>query len=77
MSIQHVLTNTDNKRVKIKTCFTIAHILSGNASQVQQVIEAGIMQPLIHLLQDTSNIKVVALIVVATAIHFGSHDQIK
>ncbi|CAA7026343.1 unnamed protein product [Microthlaspi erraticum] len=76
-SLLNVLTSTDNKRVKLKTCFTIVCVLSGNTSQVQQVIEAGIMQRLIHLLRDTSNIRTTALIVLATAIHSGSHDQIK
>ncbi|KAL6340489.1 hypothetical protein AAG906_006153 [Vitis piasezkii] len=46
------LTNNHNKSIKKEACWTISNITASNKEQIRAVIEANIIGPLVHLLQN-------------------------
>ncbi|CAN8255378.1 unnamed protein product [Cochlearia groenlandica] len=77
-SLLTLITNTYKKSIKKETCWTISNITAGNFKQIQEVIQAGIIQPLIQLLQNGEfEIKKEAVWAISNATSGGNHDQIK
>ncbi|KAL1221524.1 Importin subunit alpha-6 [Cardamine amara subsp. amara] len=77
-ALLNLLTKTYKKSIKKETCWTISNITAGTTSQIQEVIEAGIAQPLIELLQNGEfDIKKEAVWAISNATSGGSHEQIK
>ncbi|PPD86868.1 hypothetical protein GOBAR_DD16179 [Gossypium barbadense] len=74
----NLLTNTYKKSIKKEACWTISNITAGNVDQIQAVIEAGIIAPLVHLLQNAEfEIKKEAAWAISNATSGGTHEQIK
>ncbi|KAF7805070.1 importin subunit alpha-2-like [Senna tora] len=74
----NLLTNNFKKSIKKEACWTISNITAGNKQQIQGVIEANIIGPLVHLLQNAEfDIKKEAAWAISNATSGGSHDQIK
>ncbi|KAL1091185.1 hypothetical protein V6Z11_D07G140000 [Gossypium hirsutum] len=74
----NLLTNNYKKSIKKEACWTISNITAGNANQIQAVIDAGIIAPLVHLLQHSEfEIKKEAAWAISNATSGGSHEQIK
>nr|VDD41374.1 unnamed protein product [Brassica oleracea] len=73
-----ILTSTYKRSIKKEACWVISNITAGNTSQIQQVIEAGIIQPLIYMLHTAEfEIKKEAVWAVSNLTSGGNHDQIK
>ncbi|XVF80638.1 hypothetical protein PTKIN_Ptkin15bG0090200 [Pterospermum kingtungense] len=49
----NLLTNNYKKSIKKEACWTISNITAGNVDQIQAIIDAGIIAPLLYLLQNT------------------------
>ncbi|GMH07728.1 hypothetical protein Nepgr_009568 [Nepenthes gracilis] len=74
----NLVTGNYKKSIKKEACWTISNITAGNKEQIQAVIEAGIIAPLIHLLQNAEfDIKKEAAWAISNATSGGSHEQIK
>ncbi|MFS7996245.1 putative importin-alpha, importin-beta-binding domain, armadillo-like helical [Helianthus anomalus] len=74
----NLLTNNHKKSIKKEACWTISNITAGNKEQIQTVIEASIIGPLVLLLQNAEfDIKKEAAWAISNATSGGSHDQIK
>ncbi|KAG7657540.1 Armadillo [Arabidopsis suecica] len=73
----NILTHNYKKDIKKDACWTISNITAGTQEQIQMVIEANLIDPLVHLLQYAEfDIKKEA----AWAIYnvtSGCHDQVK
>ncbi|KAF5740000.1 importin subunit alpha-2 [Tripterygium wilfordii] len=73
-----LLTNNYKKSIKKEACWTISNITAGNKEQIQSVIEALIIGPLVHLLQNAEfDIKKEAAWAISNATSGGTLDQIK
>lgn len=73
-----LLTQNHKKSIKKEACWTISNITAGNKDQIQAVIAAGIIGPLVHLLQTAEfDIKKEASWAISNATSGGTHDQIK
>ncbi|CAL5345737.1 unnamed protein product [Camellia sinensis] len=76
--LYQLLTQNHEKIIKEEACWTISNITAGNRSQIQAVIEANIILPLVHLLQHAEfDIKKEAAWAISNATCGGSHDQIR
>ncbi|CAL9046140.1 importin subunit alpha-1b-like [Musa acuminata AAA Group] len=74
----NLLTHNHKKSIKKEACWTISNVTAGNKEQIQAVIAAGIIGPLVHLLQSAEfDIKKEAAWAISNATSGGSHDQIK
>ncbi|OVA02574.1 Armadillo [Macleaya cordata] len=74
----NLLTNNHKKSIKKEACWTISNITAGNKDQIQAVIAADIIGPLIHLLQTAEfDIKKEAAWAISNATSGGTHEQIK
>lgn len=74
----NLLTQTYKKSIKKEACWTISNITAGNVDQIQAVIQAGIIQPLVHLLQNAEfEIKKEAAWAISNATSGGAPEQIK
>ncbi|KAJ8467167.1 hypothetical protein OPV22_029719 [Ensete ventricosum] len=74
----NLLTHNHKKSIKKEACWTISNITAGNKEQIQAVITAGIIAPLVHLLQTAEfDIKKEAAWAISNATSGGTHDQIK
>ncbi|KAI5658613.1 hypothetical protein M9H77_27406 [Catharanthus roseus] len=74
----NLLTGNYKKSIKKEACWTLSNITAGNRDQIQGVIEAGIIGPLVHLLQNAEfEIKKEAAWAISNATSGGSNDQIK
>jgi hypothetical protein len=72
------LTQNHKKSIKKEACWTVSNITAGNKDQIQAVVNAGIIGPLVHLLQTAEfDIKKEAAWAISNATSGGSHDQIK
>ncbi|CAA6654357.1 unnamed protein product [Spirodela intermedia] len=49
--LHNLLTHNHKKSIKKEACWTISNITAGNKSQIQAVIDAEIIGPIVHLLQ--------------------------
>lgn len=76
--LYQLLTQNHKKSIKKEACWTISNITAGNKAQIQAVVEANIILPLVHLLQHAEfDIKKEAAWAVSNATSGGSHDQIR
>ncbi|CAD5190752.1 unnamed protein product [Musa acuminata subsp. malaccensis] len=74
----NLLTHNHKKSIKKEACWTISNITAGNKEQIQAVIAAGIIGPLVHLLQTAEfEIKKEAAWAISNATSGGAHEQIK
>ncbi|XP_061371904.1 importin subunit alpha-like isoform X2 [Gastrolobium bilobum] len=74
----HLLVNNYKKSIKKEACWTISNITAGNKLQIQAVVEANIIGPLVRLLQDAEfDIKKEAAWAMSNATSGGTHEQIK
>ncbi|XP_074268613.1 importin subunit alpha-1-like [Silene latifolia] len=74
----NLLTQNHKKSIKKEACWTISNITAGTKDQIQAVISAGIIGPIVQLLQDAEfDIKKEAAWAISNATSGGSHDQIK
>ncbi|XXG79164.1 hypothetical protein AAC387_Pa09g0296 [Persea americana] len=73
-----LLTNVHKKSIKKEACWTISNITAGNKQQIQAVIEAGIVGPLVNLIQTAEfDIKKEAAWAISNATSGGTDDQVK
>ncbi|MBA0681619.1 hypothetical protein Goari_023408 [Gossypium aridum] len=73
-----LLTHNHKKSIKKEACWTISNITAGNKEQIQAVINAGIIGPLVSLLQNAEfDIKKEAAWAISNATSGGTHEQIK
>ncbi|KAF9619948.1 hypothetical protein IFM89_010564 [Coptis chinensis] len=73
-----LLTNNHKKSIKKEACWTISNITAGNKDQIQAVIAADIIGPLVHLLQTAEfDIKKEAAWALSNATSGGDPNQIK
>uniref|UniRef100_A0A7N0U9J2 Importin subunit alpha n=1 Tax=Kalanchoe fedtschenkoi TaxID=63787 RepID=A0A7N0U9J2_KALFE len=76
--LYQLLTQNHKKSIKKETCWTISNITAGNRSQIQAVIDANIILPLVNLLQNAEfDIKKEAAWAVSNATSGSSPDQIR
>ncbi|KAF8401286.1 hypothetical protein HHK36_012219 [Tetracentron sinense] len=76
--LSQLLTQNHKKSIKKEACWTISNITAGNKGQIQAVIEANIILPLVHLLQHAEfDIKKEAAWAISNATSGGSHEQIQ
>ncbi|KAJ8749415.1 hypothetical protein K2173_025459 [Erythroxylum novogranatense] len=74
----NLLANNYKKSIKKEACWTISNITAGNVHQIQAVIEAAIIGPLVQLLQNAEfEIKKEAAWAISNATSGGTHEQIK
>ncbi|KAJ0013935.1 hypothetical protein Pint_19746 [Pistacia integerrima] len=74
----NLLSNNYKKSIKKEACWTISNITAGNKEQIQAVIEANIIGPLVFLLQNAEfEIKKEAAWAISNATSGGTHEQIK
>lgn len=74
----NLLTQNYKKSIKKEACWTVSNITAGNRNQIQNVINSGIIAPLVHLLQNAEfDIKKEAAWAISNATSGGNHDQIK
>ncbi|XP_030474488.1 importin subunit alpha-1a-like [Syzygium oleosum] len=74
----NLLTGNYKKSIKKEACWTISNITAGNKEQIQAVIEANIIAPMVQLLQNAEfDIKKEAAWAISNATSGGSHEQIK
>ncbi|KAK9086336.1 hypothetical protein Syun_028730 [Stephania yunnanensis] len=74
----NLLTNNHKKSIKKEACWTISNITAGNKDQIQAVIAANIIGPLVHLLQTAEfDIKKEAAWAISNATSGGTGEQIK
>ncbi|KAL0927775.1 hypothetical protein M5K25_001983 [Dendrobium thyrsiflorum] len=74
----NLLTQSYKKSIKKEACWTISNITAGNKEQIQAVVEANIIGPLVDLLQNAEfDIKKEAAWAISNATSGGTHDQIK
>ncbi|XP_058000868.1 importin subunit alpha-4 isoform X3 [Hevea brasiliensis] len=76
--LYQLLTQNYKKSIKKEACWTISNITAGNRNQIQAVIEANIISPLVHLLQHAEfEIKEEAAWTISNATSGGSRKQIQ
>ncbi|AEE28423.1 importin alpha isoform 4 [Arabidopsis thaliana] len=76
--LYNLLTQNHKKSIKKEACWTISNITAGNKLQIEAVVGAGIILPLVHLLQNAEfDIKKEAAWAISNATSGGSHEQIQ
>ncbi|CAI9109253.1 OLC1v1009040C1 [Oldenlandia corymbosa var. corymbosa] len=77
--LQNLLTDdNDESKIKKEACWTISNITAGNKEQIQEVIENGIITPVVELcLNAEFEVKKEAAWAISNAICGGTHEQIK
>ncbi|KAJ4915037.1 Importin subunit alpha-4 [Raphanus sativus] len=76
--LYNLLTQNHKKSIKKEACWTISNITAGNKVQIEAVVGAGIVLPLVHLLQHAEfDIKKEAAWAISNATSGGSHEQIQ
>ncbi|KAJ8771828.1 hypothetical protein K2173_027005 [Erythroxylum novogranatense] len=74
----NLLTNNYKKSIKKEACWTISNITAGNKDQIQAIIEANIVGPLVQLLQNAEfDVKKEAAWAISNATSGGTPEQIK
>uniref|UniRef100_A0A0E0JI38 Importin subunit alpha n=1 Tax=Oryza punctata TaxID=4537 RepID=A0A0E0JI38_ORYPU len=74
----NLLTTTQKKSVKREACWTISNITAGTKEQIQAVINANIIAPLLHLLQHAEfDVRKEVAWAISNATSGGTHDQIE
>ncbi|KAL3505666.1 hypothetical protein ACH5RR_031048 [Cinchona calisaya] len=73
-----LLTHNHKKSIKKEACWTISNITAGNKEQIQAVIDAQLIAPMVNLLQTAEfDIKKEAAWAISNATSGGTHEQIK
>ncbi|XP_059653021.1 importin subunit alpha-4-like [Cornus florida] len=73
-----LLTNESETNIKREACWTISNITTGNMEQIQAVINAGIIDPLVRLLQNAQfDIKKEAVWAISNATFAASWSQMR
>ncbi|XP_010458212.1 PREDICTED: importin subunit alpha-4 isoform X2 [Camelina sativa] len=76
--LYNLLTQNHKKSIKKEACWTISNITAGNKVQIEAMVGAGIILPLVHLLQTAEfDIKKEAAWAISNATSGGSHEQIQ
>ncbi|CAA7017094.1 unnamed protein product [Microthlaspi erraticum] len=76
--LANLLTQNYKKSIKKEACWAISNITAGNREQIQTVVEADLIAPLVTLLQTAEfDVKKEAAWAISNATSGGSHDQIK
>ncbi|MBA0687482.1 hypothetical protein Goari_015014 [Gossypium aridum] len=76
--LSKLLTNNYEKSIKVVACWIISNITARNEEQIQAIIEADIIAPLVHLLQNAEmDIRKQAGKAISNAASGGTHDQIR
>ncbi|KAI5658497.1 hypothetical protein M9H77_27290 [Catharanthus roseus] len=76
--LYQLLINNHKKSIKKEACWTISNITAGNKTQIQAVIDANIIFPLVnHLEHAEFEIKKEAAWAISNATSGGTHDQIR
>ncbi|CDY32165.1 BnaCnng06740D [Brassica napus] len=76
--LYNLLTQNHKKSIKKEACWTISNITAGNQAQIEAVVGAGLVLPLVHLLQNAEfDIKKEAAWAISNATSGGSHEQIQ
>ncbi|XP_051145286.1 importin subunit alpha-like [Andrographis paniculata] len=74
----NLLSGNYKKSIKKEACWTISNITAGNRDQIQSVIDAGVIGPLVLLLQNAEfEVKKEAAWAISNATSGGTHEQIK
>ncbi|KAJ6836161.1 importin subunit alpha-2-like [Iris pallida] len=74
----NLLTHNHKKSIRKEACWTISNITAGNKEQIQAVIAADIIGPLVNLLKTAEfDIKKEAAWAISNATSGGTHEQIK
>ncbi|XP_043817776.1 importin subunit alpha [Manihot esculenta] len=74
----NLLTSNNKTLIQTEACWTISNITAGNANQIQAVIEAGIIGPLVDLAQSAElEVKQEAAWAMSNATSVGTYEQIK
>ncbi|XP_006645862.1 importin subunit alpha-1b-like [Oryza brachyantha] len=74
----NLLTTTQNKSIKREACWTISNITAGSKEQIQAVINANMIAPLVHLLQNADfDVRKEAAWAICNATSHGTADQIE
>ncbi|MBA0816286.1 hypothetical protein Gohar_000966 [Gossypium harknessii] len=74
----NILANNFKKSINKEACWAASNITARNKEQIQVVIEANIIAPLVHLLQNAEfDIKKEAVWAISNATSGGTPDQIK
>ncbi|GAB4835666.1 Importin subunit alpha-4 [Ancistrocladus abbreviatus] len=77
-NLYKLLTQNHKKSIKKEACWTISNITAGNKAQIQAVIEANLVLPLVDLLQNAEfDVKKEAAWAISNATSGGSHEQIR
>ncbi|KAG2331252.1 hypothetical protein Bca4012_019175 [Brassica carinata] len=77
-SLLDLITKTYKKSIKKEACWAISNITAGSSNQIQAVIEAGVLQALVWVLQNAEfEVKKEAAWGISNATTGGTHDQIK
>jgi len=72
------LLNSPKKGIRKEACWTISNITAGNKTQIQTIMDAGIIPPLISLLTNAEfDIKKEAAWAISNATSGGTPDQIR
>ena len=73
-----MLVNNQKESIKKEVCWVISNITAGNREQIQAVINAGLIGPLVNLLQNAKfDIKKEAAWAISNASSGGTREQIK
>ncbi|KAK4800549.1 hypothetical protein SAY86_021036 [Trapa natans] len=76
-SLLSLLRHNHKKSIMKEACWTISNITAGNKHQIQSIIEAGLIGPLVNLLQNADfDIKKEATWAISNATSGGTRDQI-
>ncbi|KAM0951169.1 putative importin-alpha, importin-beta-binding domain, armadillo-like helical [Dioscorea sansibarensis] len=74
----NLLIHEHKKSIKKEACWAISNITAGNKDQIQAVIAADLIHPLVHLLQTAEfDIKKEAAWAISNATSGGTHDQVR
>ncbi|GAB4855661.1 Importin subunit alpha-4 [Ancistrocladus abbreviatus] len=77
-NLYKLLTENHKKSIKKEACWAISNITAGNKAQVQAVIDANLVLPLVHLLQNAEfEVKNEAAWAISNATSGGSCEQIR
>ncbi|KAI6685149.1 hypothetical protein NL676_031062 [Syzygium grande] len=78
LPLYQILTENCERGIKKEACWVISNITAGNRIQIQAVMEANIIPPVVSLLQHVEfEIKKQAAWAISNAICGGSHEQIQ
>ncbi|XP_047321576.1 importin subunit alpha-1-like [Impatiens glandulifera] len=76
--LANLMTGNYKKSIKKEACWTVSNITAGNKEQIQGIINAKVIAPMVYLLQNAEfEVKKEAAWAISNATSSGTHDQIK